>query len=209
MDNALLASHVLLWILVLVLAVVVLALVRQVGALQARIAPVGALVPAHEPQVGTAAPQIPAEDLRGRMHAVGTPRSDGKATLLVWVAPGCPACRELLPVLDAIRRQEAGWLEILLASEGERTVHERYYREELKERFPYLLSARLGLAYQVPKVPYAVLIDAEGIVRAKGLVNTREHVESLFEAMERRVGTVQEYLSTRVSPPSPAVEVRT
>jgi methylamine dehydrogenase accessory protein MauD len=41
------------------------------------------------------------------------------------------------------------------------------------------------LAYQVGKLPYAVLIDASGVIRAKGLVNTREHVESLFEAMER------------------------
>ena len=39
-----------------------------------------------------------------------------------------------------------------------------------------------------------MLIDADGVLRAKGLVNTREHVESLFEAMARGVGSVQEYL---------------
>jgi methylamine dehydrogenase accessory protein MauD len=56
------------------------------------------------------------------------------------------------------------------------------------------LSRELGLAYQVGKLPYAVLIDADGVLRAKGLINTREHVESLFEAMARGVGSVQEYL---------------
>jgi len=33
------------------------------------------------------------------------------------------------------------------------------------------------------------------VIRARGLVNTREHLESLFEAMERGVGSVQEYLT--------------
>jgi methylamine dehydrogenase accessory protein MauD len=58
----------------------------------------------------------------------------------------------------------------------------------------YVLSRELGLAYQVDKLPHGVLIDADGVLRAKGLVNTREHVDSLFEAMERGVGSVQEYL---------------
>ena len=64
----------------------------------------------------------------------------------------------------------------------------------------YVLSADLGLVYQVPKLPYAVLIDQAGILRAKGLVNTREHLESLFEAMERGVGSVQEFVAARPSP---------
>jgi len=47
----------------------------------------------------------------------------------------------------------------------------------------------------VEKLPYAVLLDAAGIVRAKGLVNTREHLESLLEAHERGVASVQDYLA--------------
>jgi hypothetical protein len=31
-------------------------------------------------------------------------------------------------------------------------------------------------------------------VRAKGLVNTREHLESLFEAKERGVASLQEFV---------------
>ena len=38
-------------------------------------------------------------------------------------------------------------------------------------------------------------IDAEGVIRAKGIVNTREHLESLFEAKERGVASVQEYMA--------------
>ena len=47
------------------------------------------------------------------------------------------------------------------------------------------------------RLPYAVLLDAEGIVRARGLVNSREHLESLFEARRHGVASVQDYLARR------------
>jgi hypothetical protein len=39
-----------------------------------------------------------------------------------------------------------------------------------------------------------VLLDGAGVVRAKGLVNTREHLESLFEAKERGVASLQDFV---------------
>jgi hypothetical protein len=40
-----------------------------------------------------------------------------------------------------------------------------------------------------------VLIDDQGRVRGKGLVNSREQAESLFNAKQLGGGTVQEYLT--------------
>ena len=91
-------------------------------------------------------------------------------------------------------RRERGWLDVVLASDGPRGEHEPFVRREGLETFPYLLSAPLGIAYEVGRLPYAVLIDAGGIVRAKGLVNSREHLESLFEARERGVASLQDWL---------------
>jgi hypothetical protein len=42
-----------------------------------------------------------------------------------------------------------------------------------------------------------VLIDEQGIVAAQGLVNTREHLESLFEAQQRGVASIQDYLGKK------------
>lgn len=207
MDNAILVSHILLWIVVLILSLLVLALVRQVGALQARIAPVGALVPREEPRVGELAPTLRLTDISGQLITVGGPRSDDKALLIVWVTPRCPVCHELLPVLVSIRRREASWLDILLASEGELEEHQKFWRHVVGQRLPYVLSAELGVAFQVPQVPYAVLIDGQGVVRAKGLVNTREHVESLFEAMEQNVATVQDFLARTRAELSPRADL--
>ena len=68
------------------------------------------------------------------------------------------------------------------------------------ERDTYVLSTPLVLAWQVGRLPYAVLLDAEGVVRARGLVNTREHLESLFEARDHGVASLQEYLGRGGSP---------
>ena len=40
---------------------------------------------------------------------------------------------------------------------------------------------------------------ADKIIPATGLVNSREHLESLFEANERGVATLQEYMAAEQS----------
>jgi len=62
---------------------------------------------------------------------------------------------------------------------------------------PLVLSEALGRSFGVSKLPYAVLLDEAGRVAAMGLVNSREHLESLFEAKERGVASIQEFLARR------------
>jgi methylamine dehydrogenase accessory protein MauD len=57
-----------------------------------------------------------------------------------------------------------------------------------------VLSTPLGVTYQVSKLPYAVLLDERGIVRAKGLVNSREQLESLFTAKDLGVASIQDFV---------------
>ena len=197
MVDALIVSNALLWILVIVLAGMVLALLRQVGVLHERVAPAGALVVHGGPNAGERAPELELPDWSGEARWIGTPVTDGRSTLLFFLSPSCPVCKVLLPVLESVRSNERGWLRVVVASDGPRAEHEGFVREHRLERFGYLLSTELGLAYGVAKLPYAVLIDEAGVVRATGLVNSREHLESLFEAKERGAASVQEYLAER------------
>jgi len=194
MLDALIVSNIVLWIAVLALSAVVFALVRQIGVLHERVAPAGALMGRQGPRVGEAAPVLHASDWSGAMRTVGGVDPAGRSTLLFFLSPTCPVCKELLPTLDSVARSEGGALQLIFASDGPRGEHESFVRKYKLDERPYLLSAELGMAYQVGKLPYAVLIDRDGIIRGKGLVNTREHIESLFEAMERGVESVQEYL---------------
>ena len=192
MNEALLVSNIVLWVAVIVLACVVAALARQLGVLYERVAPAGALMLGKGPTVGEHAPVVAVDDLDGVPHEIGTPSP--RATLLFFLSPTCPVCKELLPALRSAARRESDWLDVVLASDGPRDEHATFRKSERLTEFPYVLSPALGVTYQVGKLPYAVLVDADGIVRAKGLVNTREHLESLFEAKERGVGSLQELL---------------
>lgn len=191
--SALVLSNIVLWCLVIALSLVVWALVRQIGVLHERIAPAGALMLRQGPKVGESAPRLDVLDLQGRTHRIGTPRTDGRSTLLVFVSPTCPVCKALLPVLTASRTSERSWLEIILASDGERSAHERFIATHGLQSLAYVSSTDLGLAFQVSRLPYAAIVDENGILRARGLVNSREHLESLFEAKRRGVGSLQEF----------------
>ena len=53
------------------------------------------------------------------------------------------------------------------------------------------------MTYRISKLPYAVLIGEDGRIRGKGLVNTREQLESLFTAKETGVASIQEFIDQR------------
>jgi methylamine dehydrogenase accessory protein MauD len=196
MFEALIVSNTVLWVVVLALCVVVLALVRQIGVLHERIGPVGALMLKGGLKVGEPAPTMTLTDLGGRAVQIGAATASGKSTLLVFLSPTCPVCKTLLPVLKSSRLSEAGWLEIVLASDGAEEEQRRFIAAQGLKEFPYVLSTALGLAFQVDRLPFAALVDEAGILRARGIINSREHLESLFEAKRRGVASLQEYLES-------------
>jgi methylamine dehydrogenase accessory protein MauD len=194
--TALTISNVVLWIVVLSLSLVVLALVRQLGVLHERIAPAGALMLNRGLSIGEPVPMLDVIDLTGRELRLGGKRADGKSTLLVFVSPTCPVCKSLLPILKSGRKDERDWLEVVLASDGDADEHRRFVNDQGLMGLPYVVSAPLGLSYQVSRLPFAALLDAAGVLRARGLVNSREHLESLFEAQRLGVASLQEYFSS-------------
>jgi methylamine dehydrogenase accessory protein MauD len=193
-TDALLVSNVLLWCLVIVLALVVLALARQVGVLHERVAPAGALMPTSGPKVGEQTQSAGFRDLDGEPVTVGGASSDGRATLVLWVSPTCPVCKSLVPT--AVSMAQAERLRLLFASDGDRLEQHRAYVHDLRiAAYPYVVSQALGMSYAVSKLPFADLIDADGVLRGKGLVNTREHLESLVESMRTGIASLQDYIA--------------
>ncbi len=194
MNEALLVSNVLLWIAVVVLAAVVAALVRQIGVLHERVFPVGALVMPGGPRVGAAAPVHAVTALAGDELTIGGLAADGRSTLLFFVSPTCPVCKTLLPVVRTLAAGAVPPTRLVYASDGDLDEHRAFVARAGLDGHAYVVSSALGLSYQVGKLPYAILIDAAGTLVAKGLVNTREHVESLFEAARLGVASMQEWL---------------
>jgi len=183
-----------LWLVVAGLAIAVLALARQIGILHQRLPQAGALKLGTGPVVGEAAPVVAASDFTGAPLRIGGADPSNADTLLVFVSPSCPVCKTLLPALRSIRRREQPRVRVVLGSDGPRLEHADFIATEHLGEFTYVLSEALGIAYGAGRLPHAVLIDGAGIVRASGLVNSREHLDSLFEARERGVASLQVWM---------------
>ena len=178
----------------LVLAILLFGLARQVGILHERVAPMGALTSDHGPSVGEQSPVLQETTLTGLPLEIGAPNAQGRSRLLLFVSPACPVCKQLLPIVESFVKAER--LEILLVGDGD-PVELRQLLQAGFGRLAMVNSARVGMSFQIGKLPYAVLIDAQGVIRAKGLVNNREHLESLVVAEETGFGSIQSYLAAK------------
>ena len=183
---------------VVFLALMVLALAREIGRIQVRLGPIGARATESGPTAGTAAPVIAGlTDHRGRAHTIGGPRSDGRSTLLMFTSPTCVVCKSLLPSLRTLARTERN-LDIVLVSDGEPHEHEEFLATStLGPDLSYVISAETGIRYRAGVTPYGVLLDAAGVVRSKGLCNHEHQVESLLNAADLGVATLSDLHDAR------------
>tara|TARA_X000001036_G_scaffold281456_1_gene261357 strand:+ start:1146 stop:1778 length:633 start_codon:yes stop_codon:yes gene_type:complete len=190
--NLVTASVIVLWIVVIALVVVILALARQVGVLYERVAPAGALMVNQQLKPGDKAPQIEVLTIDNSKLSVGLPNQ-----LLFFLAPDCPICKTLLPILKNLQKSEKD-IDFVLISDGD-DDHEKFVNEQELTDFPYTVTETVGRSFGVGKLPYGVLTDENGVISSLGIVNSREHLESLFEARKLGVGSIQEYLEKNSS----------
>jgi hypothetical protein len=141
---------------VVVLAVCVLALAREVGMLRLAVGPQSALeVPEEGPPVGADS------GLAGHLD----PRVDASVLgLAVFTSDGCRMCRQLGPAIRALGRDP----HVSLVELDEVRDAEQWRRLE------------------IPGSPFAIAIDVGGRVLAKGTFNSLPQLESVLATAERR-----------------------
>ena len=148
------------WILLIVLAVIVVALARQVGTLHLRLGPRGALeVDDEGPALGEAALPTTARAADGTKLTIGGP---GPVRVVAFSSPTCSVCREVVPALPA-------------AATAARAVPQGLHDPGAERD------------WNVPGTPFLVVLDEMGVVRAKGTVNNLEQVEGLLDTAVRRI----------------------
>ncbi len=199
MNSILVVSNILLWCAVVTMAFVIFALLRQIGVLYERVAPAGALSMNQNLKVGQKAPDLALQTINSKTVTIGGIPANGKSQLLFFMSPDCPICKTLVPSLKSAAKAEANWIDTILCSDGKEQDHSGYITQHNLQGFPYVVSELLGKTYGVAKLPYAVLIDEQGIIASMGIINSREHLDSLFEAKERKVASIQDYLQKKSS----------
>jgi methylamine dehydrogenase accessory protein MauD len=179
-DQLLVASNLALWLMVLAEGFVILVLLRQIGLLFRRMPPVGARSDANGPQIGAEVVRMKVADLGERTFEIGG--TADRRRLLVFLSPGCQDCRELAPALRSIGRSDVEQTDLTIISiSGTPDENRKFIEATGLEQVRYALSPRAGLVYGVSSTPYALLVEPDGNLAQKGVVNHLEHLESLLE----------------------------
>ncbi|RYM12943.1 methylamine utilization protein MauD [Sphingobium cupriresistens] len=192
MLTSLIVSQILSWIIIIGLVVALLALARQVGVLHIRVAPAGALATSGGPAVGGAIGAVPATTLDGQSVSVGGHAHGVTLRLLLFVSAQCPLCKAVIPMATSFARAER--VALTFVGDDDVGAQRAMIAQHGLEGHPFLNGPEVGQAYQVAKLPFAVLLNEEGTILSKGLVNSREHLESLVVAHEMGIATVQDYI---------------
>jgi methylamine dehydrogenase accessory protein MauD len=182
-----LASYIVLWILVLLLAFLLAGALRQLGLLQLRLGDdPGALITDTGLERGTEAPDFSALDA-----ATGEPMSlsdlPAVPRMLVFASPGCLSCRELIPGLNEVRKTRGDW-DFLIVCRGDLESCQGFGRMNgLEAPMVVDTTGQIEKDYAVTLTPFAYVVDHEGRVVIRGLANDWRQLESLLE----QEGTLQ------------------
>ena len=148
------------WLLLIALCVVVVALARQIGVLHLRLGPLGALeIDDEGPPLGQTPPPLRAKAADGSAIDLGGP---GGGRLVVFESPTCPVCEQVRTSVPAAATAAGLVPQVVSDPEAER-------------------------AWAVPGVPFVIILDSVGVVRAKGAVNDLEQLEGLVDSAARRM----------------------
>ena len=182
MIIALRISCVLLWLTVLFVAFVLLGCLRSMEVLRWEMQQLQATTPSRVGRSGLKpgkkAPEFKLPTAAGPEIAL----SDfaGRKVFLVFVQSGCGPCGAV--VLDLNRMHRDGKQALLVINNAE-PDKVREWAEKVSAEFPVLIQDRLAVSkkYEVFATPFAFLIDDKGIVRSKGIVNSKQQIQFVLE----------------------------
>jgi peroxiredoxin len=131
--------------------------------------------------VGDPAPDFQLETLAGETITLSQFR--GQPVLLSLSATWCPGCREEAPVLQKLHERQSGLVILSIDSkEGAQTVQE--FADEFGLTYPIALDqdGAVSQAYRVWATPTNLLIDENGVVRARIIDSiTEEKLAAMLE----------------------------
>ncbi|HET8844896.1 MAG TPA: TlpA disulfide reductase family protein [Ktedonobacteraceae bacterium] len=165
METVLTVSSIFLWLVVLLNLVLTLALVRRINATSGSTRTLPDSL-----QAGEEAPFFTARTLNDEARTLAD--YAGRPLVLLFIAPGCKSCHELLPSFHELQ-EPAGLagVELVLVSEGE-MEQTRTMVQTLDIRLPLLVAPRKTNAffheYKIHGTPSYCSIDEQSKVQSSG-----------------------------------------
>lgn len=192
MEEFLLYSNILLWIVQLLVIFFLIVLFRQFGEIYLNSADA---ISRDGIPIGDQIPEFVGEDLK-TSHVV-TPRElEGKPTIMAFISPNCGACKDLIPEWNQCFKDYQEKLNFVLMGIGEREKMEEFVKgREVLGKILWDRKNQFLQDFRVRATPFAFILDEKGIVRGKGLCNGREHIEGLLEELKSLQINVEQEVS--------------
>lgn len=183
MDGLLMGSYVVLWGIVLAVGFLLLGTLRSLARLSWRLDQFEAVTPSRVGRSGlksgTRAPDFTLQSVNGA--EVSLRDFAGRQVLLILVQPGCGPCNAVVPELNKLCQKDE--VQVVAICNGD-AGDVRGWAEKVGPRFTVLRQDNWSISrrYEMFATPFAFLIDGEGVVRAKGIINKEEHIKFLLSS---------------------------
>jgi methylamine dehydrogenase accessory protein MauD len=177
MSGGWVISSLLLWVFVLFLGFMLLGVLRALALMRWRLEQLEATTPSRVGRSGLKpgqkAPDFTLPSVSG--GDVSLHDFAGRQLLLVFTQSGCGPCRRVAPDLN--RLQDAGEVQVVLINNGDPEAT-RKWAAEVQARFPVLQQEKFSVSrrYQTYATPFAFLIDPQGVIASKGIINNAQHI---------------------------------
>jgi len=144
-----------------------------------------AALPAGLP-VGATAPGFALPDLHGETRTLESLRAGGRPVALVFIAPGCGPCHEMLPELGRWQAALADRLTVAVISRGEAELSQPAAEEHgLVNVLLQSGEQEVAKAYRIRESPSAVLVTPDGAI-GSSVVASITLIEPLIRVAIRR-----------------------
>jgi methylamine dehydrogenase accessory protein MauD len=175
MTTLLLIASIVLWLVVLLLGFLLLGALRCLALLRWQLEELEATTPNRQGRSGLKpgkkAPDFTLPSAEGpevALHDLA-----GRKLLLVFTQAGCSPCQVIVPELNRL----AGEVQVIAVCHGDAEAV-RGWVAAARPTFPVLVQERFGVSrqYEVFATPFAFLIDERGVIRSKGIINSKRQI---------------------------------
>jgi methylamine dehydrogenase accessory protein MauD len=188
MERVWLVSYIAAWFLASIQLLSLAALLVGIGKIHLRQSTeTHALITDEGPEIHSLMPEISGTDPRGGLVHIGAYR--GREVVLLLVSPGCLPCDRILSDVRHLRQGGRHLPAMLVTIDGSADAAREYFDHER----PGLTIIADGAGHirrdlGVDRTPYAFLVDREGVVRMKGVINHAGQLDALIHRRGRHIG---------------------
>ncbi|WP_059171995.1 TlpA disulfide reductase family protein [Bacillus sp. FJAT-27445] len=190
MDQYLLYSNILLWVVQIVVLLSIFLIYRQFGQVYLGTAdgisrdgiPIGDYLPRFEGL----------SYFNNELYTEKRLKDLNKPTLMAFVSPNCGSCKDLIPEWNKAYEKYKNQFNFVIMGVGDDEKFEVFLKNRpLKGHLILDVRDKFLRDFRVRVTPFAFAINSKQVVTGKGLCNDMKHIEELISSVEVNKKTIE------------------